>query len=236
MADHLVKVHVGAILLLLLALSAGALLARPSMVLALAPLVILPALSQDTDQAGFHLHYFLVPTAFAVCCMVVHLALPPEPWWPGSLRRLTARSALAISAAVSVVVFAVYSPLPPSFSADHGRFDVDHHADVSQSFVEMVPAGAIVSAQSPFVPHLARRREIFVFPRVLTAAYVLIDDYGPKPQEDLEAGYDICRAALPRLGFDLVREEDGIQLWRKVRPASAVPGVPLACSGQHPEG
>jgi hypothetical protein len=97
----------------------------------------------------------------------------------------------------------------------------------------MVPPDAIVSAQSAFVPHLAQRREIFVFPRVLTAEYVLIDDYGPKPQEDLESGYDLCRAALPRLGFDLVREDDGIQLWRKARPAEAVPGVPSFCSGQH---
>lgn len=235
-ADHLARVHVGAILLLLLALSAGALVARPAMLLALAPLVVLPALSQDTDQAGFHLHYFVVPTAFALCCMVVHLARPPEPWWPPALRRLTARSALVLSAAVSLVVFAIYSPLPPSFSAERGRFDVDHHAAVSRSFVEMVPPHAIVSAQSPFVPHLAQRREIFVFPRVLTAEYVLIDDYGPKPQEDLEAGYDACRAALPRLGFDLAREEDGIQLWRRARPAGSVGDVPAACSGQHPGG
>ncbi len=176
----------------------------------------------------------LAPTAFAFSCLLVHLNRPPGTWWPAVSRHLTPRRTLAASAAASVAVFMLHAPLPPSFAFEPGRFDVDHHAGVSRSFVAMVPPGAIVSAQSPFVPHLAQRREIFVFPRVLTAEYVLIDDYGPKPREDLEAGYDVCRDALPLLGFDLVREEEGIQLWRKARPAEAVPGVPPFCSGQHP--
>jgi hypothetical protein len=31
-----------------------------------------------------------------------------------------------------------------------------------------------------------------------------------------------------------VAHDDGISLWRKVRPAESVPDVPVACSGQHP--
>lgn len=232
---HVVTWDKGAVVLLLVLLAAaGAPLLRPVMFLAGAPLVILPALSQDNDQARFELHYLLAPTAFAFSCLLVHLNRPPGTWWPAVSRHLTPRRTLAASAAASVAVFMLHAPLPPSFAFEPGRFDVDHHAGVSRSFVAMVPPGAIVSAQSPFVPHLAQRREIFVFPRVLTAEYVLIDDYGPKPREDLEAGYDVCRDALPLLGFDLVREEEGIQLWRKARPAEAVPGVPPYCSGQHP--
>jgi uncharacterized membrane protein len=232
---HVVTWDKGAVVLLLVLLAAAAApLFRPIMILAGAPLVVLPALSQDNDQARFELHYLLVPTAFAFSCLLFHLNRPPASWWPGFSRHLTPRRTLAASAAASFAVFMLHAPLPPSLAFEPGRFAVDHHARVSRSFVGMVPPGAIVSAQSPFVPHLAQRREIFVFPRVLTSEYVLIDDYGPKPQEDLEAGYDACRAALPRLGFDLVREEDGIQLWRKVRPAESIPHVPPACSGQKP--
>ncbi|HET7737306.1 MAG TPA: hypothetical protein VFK32_01915, partial [Tepidiformaceae bacterium] len=75
---------------------------------------------------------------------------------------------------------------------------------------------------------------IFQFPRVLDAEWVLLDEYGPIPVDDLRDGYDDCKAALPRLGFDLVREEDGLQLWRKVREAESVPEVPRWCSGQSP--
>ena len=233
-ARHVVTWDKGAVVIVLALLAAaGAPLFRPVMFLAGAPLVILPALSQDNDQARFELHYLLAPTAFAFACLLVHLNRPPETWWPAFTRHLTPARTLAVSAAASVAVFLLYAPLPPSFAFEPGRFEVDHHARVSRSFVGMVPPDSIVSAQSAFVPHLAQRREVFVFPRVLTAEYVLIDDYGPKPQEDLESGYDLCRDALPLLGFDLVREDDGIQLWRKARPAEAVPGVPPFCSGQH---
>lgn len=233
-ARHMVTWDKGAIVLVLFLASGGALLLRPVALLAGAPLVILPALSQDNDQARFELHYLLAPTAFAFSCLLVHLNRPSGTWWPAFTRHFTPRRTLAASAAATVAVFMLRAPLPPSLAFEPGRFDVDHHARVSRSFVELVPPSAIISAQSPFVPHLAQRREVFVFPRVLTSDYVLIDDYGPKPQEDLEAGYDACRAALPRLGFDLVREEDGIQLWRRARPAEAVPGVPPFCSGQQP--
>lgn len=132
-----------------------------------------------------------------------------------------------------VLLYIWKSPLPPSFAADLGRFDIGSHAAVSRSFVQEIPSRATVSAQSAFVPHLSERAKIFEFPRVLDAEFVLIDQYGPIPSKDKDAGYDRCKAGLPGLGFDLVRKEDGISLWRRTRPAETLPDLPEACSGQH---
>ena len=83
--------------------------------------------------------------------------------------------------------------------------------------------------------HLAARRSVYQFPRVLDAEYVLVDAYGDIPKGDLQSGYDDCLRGLDRLGFDAIRSEDGLTLWRKNRPAVTAPDVSVACSGQHAE-
>ncbi len=213
---------------LALVLLSGALLPllAPRLLPALALVVAPSLLSQHGPQGALQLHYMVVPQAVAIVLAVVALRGPGGWVW---------RRGAAVGVAwvgVALVVFAARSPLPPSFAAEPGRFAVDAHARVARSFVGAVPAGATVSAQSPFVAHLAARERIYQFPRVLDAAYVLLDAYGPIPRDDLDAGYEACRAALPWLGFELVREEDGITLWRRAREAERVREVEVWCSGQ----
>lgn len=192
-------------------------------------LVTVPAmLSLQETQATLGLHYLLVPSAVMLLVVAEGLRTTPRrvrPFLPALAAGLVA---------ATVTLWAWRSPLPPSFAADPERFRIDEHERLVREFVRTVPPDVRVSAQSHMVPHLARRRHIFQFPRVVDAEYVLIDDYGPKPIEDLAAGYDACRAALPQLGFDLVRESDGLALWRRARAAEYVPGVPVWCSGQRP--
>jgi hypothetical protein len=155
------------------------------------------------------------------------------PWAANRLARNGHHAWPAVLLGVPALLWLLGSPLPPSLAADLERFDVDHHAAVAQAFVREVPPGAIVSAQSPFVPHLSERQHVYQFPRVLDAEVVLLDEAGPIPAGDIAGGYADCFAALPRLGFDEVRHDDGISLWRKTRPAESVPEAPVACSGQH---
>jgi uncharacterized membrane protein len=221
--------------LLVLAGAASLPLLKPRLLPPLAVVTLLPLLSKEAPQGSLDLHYLLVPSIVAL--LIAAVAMRDRAWERlrfVTLSRSLARAAPAALVVVPLLLFALRSPLPPSFAAESDRFGVDHHAHVSAAFVRAVPAGAIVSAQSPFVAHLAERRKLYVFPRLLDAEYVLLDEYGPIPVEDVAGGYDVCRAALPRLGFDEVRSEDGISLWRKVRAAVSVPDVPLSCSGQHP--
>jgi len=120
-----------------------------------------------------------------------------------------------LAVVLGVVMFAWKSPLPPSFAANMNQFTVDHHSDVAETFVDMAPGDAIVSAQASFVPHLSQRHDIFEFPRITPrATYVLVDDKRYVPGYDWPA-YNDCRAKLPAFGFTLVREEEGIQLWQR---------------------
>lgn len=116
---------------------------------------------------------------------------------------------------LAVAMFVWKSPLPPSFAAHLDQFDVDHHSEVAETFVDMVPGDAVVSAQASFVPHLSQRYDIFEFPRITPrSTYVLIDDKRYVPGYDAPA-YETCRAKLPSFGFALVRAEDGIELWER---------------------
>jgi uncharacterized membrane protein len=215
----------------------------PRLLPALAVVTLLPLLSKHAPQGSLELHYLLVPSTVAM--LIAAVAVRDRVWEgrPLALGRHSGTIGFALQAhrvfptallGVPAVLLLLRSPLPPSFAADLGRFDVDHHAAVAQEFVREVPSDAVVSAQSPFVPHLSERRHIYEFPRMEDAGIVLLDDAGPISAGELAAGYADCLAALPRLGFDEVRREDGISLWRKVRPAQSVPDVPVACSGQHP--
>ena len=214
-------------------------LLAPRLLPALIVVTVLPLLSNDPGQGSLGVHYLLVPTTVALLIGAVAVR---ERTWMALVRgapfgRSGHSTALVgtVLVAVPLILLMLKSPLPPSFAAELGRFDVDEHARIARSFVRDVPDDVVVSAQSPFVPHLSERRGIYQFPRVLDAQFVLVDRAGPVPLDDLAAGYDDCLAALPRLGFDEIRSEDGISLWLKARRAVSVPDVPVACSGQHTE-
>jgi len=215
----------------------------PRLLPPLAVVTLLPLLSKESAQGSLDLHYLLVPATVAL--LIAAVAVRNRPWdqwrlkiawWP--VDRLARRGHTFVPAALlgaAAVLWLLLSPLPPSFAAEWGRFDVDHHATIARGFVREIPPNVVVSAQSPFVAHLSDRRKIYQFPRVLDAKIVLLDKHGPIPVDDIVAGYADCLAALPRLGFDEVRRDDGISLWQKTRPAESVPEAPVACSGRHPD-
>jgi uncharacterized membrane protein len=202
-------------------------LAVPRLLPALGIVLVLPLLSQQPEQNALDLHYLVVPSTVALVLALVAVrdrALSADGlhrFWP---------AALVVSAAV---LYVWLSPLPPSFGSEMERFDLDSQTRLSSSFVRQIPKNAKVSAQSPFVPHLSSHEYLYQFPRVLNAEYVLLDTAAPIPSRDLQDGYAACLNALPRLGFDVIRQEGTLVLWQKIRSSEEVPEVPIPCSGQH---
>lgn len=135
----------------------------------------------------------------------------------------------AALAVLSIVIFVRRSPLPPSFDAHMDTFTLDAHTAAAASFVREMPAAIPVSAQANFVPHLANRRHIYEFPQVRDADWVLLDSERWVPGYDA-FHYDACRAALPSLGFEVVRHESGITLWHRARTIHAEADQLRACS------
>jgi len=72
-----------------------------------------------------------------------------------------------------------FSPFPPGWGfrlADH--YQTGKHERALARTLDLIPADAIVSAQSPLFPHLSGRPVIYLYPTVADAEYVILDmDY-----------------------------------------------------------
>ncbi len=191
----------------------------------LAALIVLPFLSTHGAQRDLIMHYMVAPATIAMVLAVVALRSPALDRLGPLLRRLpglgrgiTPATAGAFAAlALAVAIFVWKSPLPPSPAGDASRYRVDSHSRLAESFTGMVPRGVPVSAQATYVPHLSHREDIYEFPRVLNAEWVLLDAKRDVPGYDWPH-YGDCLAELPSLGFEPVRQEDGITLWHRVEP------------------
>lgn len=84
------------------------------------------------------------------------------------------------------------------------RFRPDTHAREVARHLREIPPDAAVSAQCPLVPHLSRRAEIYMFPDVKNAEYVVLDSsmkkwpleedaYRKKVDELLAGDYEVVR-------------------------------------------
>jgi uncharacterized membrane protein len=222
LAGHLARWDALGAVLLLLAGAGFLSLFRPALALPLIPLLAIPLLAEHPEQSVLEVHYGLVPMTYALCVAV--LAVPTVT---ALLRRARpdARPAWATAAALAaaVAIFAIASPLPPSFGTYWDRFHVDDHSRTAASFLDGVPKGARVSAQATYVPHLTRRADVYEFPRVVNATYVLLDDKRRVPYYD-SPGFGHCEQELPSFGFRLIRQEDGLRLYARERDDSPGPG------------
>jgi hypothetical protein len=95
------------------------------------------------------------------------------------------------------------------------------HEQAVQRMIAAVPAGASVSTLSDLVPHLSAREEIYLFPTMGGAEYILFDtdtsaNYWPIITRDARS--DAARVMLDVLDsgqYGLIKEEDGVLLLRK---------------------
>ncbi len=188
----------------------------PRLLPALLLLLFEPFLAEQVAQQSLTQHYMLVPASFAMVLAVLALR---SPFW--NRLPLTVASDGRASAvggglllACSISLFMAASPLPPSPVGDYARFNVDRHSQIAENFASMIPHHVPVSVQATYVPRLTQRRDIYEFPRVLNAGWVLVDENREVPAYDL-AGFDECVEDLPSLGFTVVREADGITLWHR---------------------
>jgi uncharacterized membrane protein len=188
----------------------------PRLLPALLFLFLEPFLAEHAAQQGLTQHYMLVPASFAMVLAVLALR---SPFW-NRLPLAAARDWKGATVAggllfgCSVLIFMTASPLPPSPVGDYDRFNVDRHSQLADDFASMIPHHAPVSVQATYVPRLSQRRDIYEFPRVMNAGWILIDENREVPAYDLP-GFDECVEDLPSLGFSVVREDDGITLWHR---------------------
>jgi uncharacterized membrane protein len=111
-----------------------------------------------------------------------------------------------------------FSPMPPGwqFRLAH-YYQVAEHERTLAHTLELVPADAVVSAQSGLFPHLSRRPIIYLFPTVADAEYIVLDlDYGAnKTPLDEHAFYATVVGLLADPAFHVAAFDDGALLLKR---------------------
>ncbi|MDD3440315.1 MAG: DUF2079 domain-containing protein [Kiritimatiellae bacterium] len=180
------------------------------------PGVVLNASSSLEAQAGLQLYYAAPMLPFAAWGMVIGMARlkslanrihlrPDARAWLGA-----AGTGLLLLAAAGT--FGTHY----SFDSDSPRVRERHR------IMRLIPEGATVSAESGFIPHLARTHRPYLFPEEpnrhiahTDCEYILLDNAGdawPLSPEALQAAIDRLRSQPDR--FPLVEEAEGVLLFR----------------------
>ena len=90
--------------------------------------------------------------------------------------------------------------------------------EVVRSLMAQIPPEASVSAQDELLPHLSHRREVYLFPTIEDADYILIDRLGstyPLETEDYEVFW---QAAQDPYGYEKLYDDNDFILLRREEP------------------
>lgn len=117
---------------------------------------------------------------------------------------------------VTAVSFALFSPFPPSLSADVDRFTVTGRHAIFWQLTKLIPENVPVSAQTNLVPALAFRREVYEFPDLRNALYVVLDERGAVSGQSLAWGFLEKKNSLESLGYKLIEDKDGFKMYKKL--------------------
>ncbi|MFI5271997.1 MAG: DUF2079 domain-containing protein [Ktedonobacterales bacterium] len=140
----------------------------------------------------------------------------PGPATPLTLPAVAGRSA-ALALVAVVLLFSLheqvghgYLPITQNFSWPQQT----PHTRLADSFIQLIPPAASVSAQSELVPHISQRRYIYQFPFAdSSAAYVFLDiTASPYPFNTPDEYFAAVRALLATRTVHVVAARDGYLL------------------------
>jgi uncharacterized membrane protein len=197
----------------LLAPLALVLLAPLTLVVALPELAI-NLLSSAPTQTSIHFHY----TAGIIPALVAGSIF-------GAARVVRRRPRAATPLAGAAVALALLSgwwlgPLPYPGGEDLAAdaWQVEEHDRITERALELVPAGAVVSASNAPGAHLSERRRVLSFPYRHDADWIVVDETRPSYADRAVAPVEAAAAvALLRRddAWRLVFAEDGVLVFRR---------------------
>jgi len=100
---------------------------------------------------------------------------------------------------------------------------VGEHQRIGHRLIEQIPADAAVSAQNHLNPHLTQRDQVYIFPRIEDAEYVLVDVTTYPYVEPVEEFHAAVRDLLADPGFGIVAATDGYILFQRGAGSAELP-------------
>lgn len=186
-------------------------LLNPLALLVATPAYLLAALSDHAQQSRLELQYVMATLALAWVAAALGLQRLSE-WGRRRSRSLVVPAASALVLASSVTMFFVGSPYSPRAGL---YAPPAAHRGVVDRALALVLAGVPVSAQNTLLPHLSERKDVFEFPNLHDAEYVVVDPSLPITAQSRDAGYAHAIEQLPARGFALIFDDDGVQVYRR---------------------
>jgi uncharacterized membrane protein len=160
---------------------------------------------------GLHYSAALLPFLFLALVHGLRAFLNRLSFLKPGLRRKVFAAAVILLLVANLANSSFWRIIPPSryrALADHGRI---------HSLMKRLPDGASVAAQSALIPHLAKRKAIFMLPDLAAADYVLVHSgVNPWPYTSEEMSMFIAWLETGG-GYVLLAQEGEARLFKKNR-------------------
>lgn len=122
---------------------------------------------------------------------------------------------------VSCAVFILLAGISSSFAFGSHTYNfrkckITKHKILFFKLAKLIPSGNVpVSAQVDLLPHLAHRKNIYLFPEILDADYVIIDENGNKwPMQEDEFKKNLWDL-INNHDFEQIAEQDGYRIFKR---------------------
>jgi uncharacterized membrane protein len=206
-------------------------LAAPLLALGALPEILINVLADYFPQYSIQYQYVAVIVPFLVAAAILGLSRLRRATRPAWLARALEADRVVICAWVGIVAASgVYlGPLPwwqevpvVGSSSRVEQFRMTHHAEVLARAVAVIPDDVPVSADNLAGAHLSERRRIFTFPVIGDARWVIVDRQRPYVGDRIGPAQHAIDVAVLRARPDmrLVMDEDGVMVFRRVRPST----------------
>jgi hypothetical protein len=185
---------------------------------------------------------FLAPGWAAICAPTLgYMLLSDRPtmynlsqWYPATvipvlfaaigvgLGRLPVKWARGVTALLMIGTLAsslLYSPAPLGGAYEANLYEVTEHHRLAAEIIRLVPEGASVTTQAHYVPHLAHREHVYLYPWIVIGVentdYLVLDRHSnpyPFTPDELDEQIDNL---MSDTSYTIEAEADGIFLFRR---------------------
>jgi uncharacterized membrane protein len=100
----------------------------------------------------------------------------------------------------------------------HTHYKVTNHHRLAQEFLSQIPDQTIVSAQTFLLPHLFKKKKIYMYPYIGDAEYILLDKENPERSPgDLRVNFDkYLQRLLHSRNWSIISAQDGYMLFKRI--------------------
>ncbi len=185
-------------------------------------LVTVPSLMQNllsskvhTFSSQFHYDSLIIPFLFIAAVYGLHnlmLFLSKKKELKKNIKTILAIILVALLLK-SVLAFYVSSPIGPNASLKN-KFIVTEHHRIGNEILEDIPEDASILTTTSIMPHVAHRKDAFIFNRGAEGQYVLFDITKPFPYSDEQLKQKII-SYVRQDDYGVVLVRDGYVMFRK---------------------